>query len=107
MAIDKKYIQPDIRLEVLRQLGIVLDRSDLLTARRLVEKADEAMADHHDELAGQFRNLESLFHYRSGDYQKSLAASRIAASVLAPYGESSDLGQAYLLSGKALVAMGN
>jgi len=44
--------------------------------------------------------------YLSGDYTKTLASSRLAASLLAPHGETEELAKAYLLTGKALVNLG-
>jgi len=99
--------QPDIRSELIRQLRQAIGNGDLIGARQLAAKAESAMADRHDILAGQFRCLEAQLFSRSGDYHQALASSRLAASLLAPHGESSELGQAFLLSGKMLVAMGN
>jgi two-component system NtrC family response regulator len=98
---------PDVRLELLRQIDRAVTGGDIAGATRLAEKARALMVDRQDPVAGRFRCLEAKLFYRTGDYQKALASSRIAAALLAPYGETEDLAEAFLQTGKALVGLGN
>jgi len=105
--IKEKPKKPDIRSELLRQLSQAVLQGDVTGGLRLAEKAGKTIADRDDPRTGQFRCLEARLFFLSGDYQKTLASSRLAASLLAPFGETEDLARAYLLSGKALVSLGN
>lgn len=103
----KEVTGPDVRQELLRQLRQAILARNISGGLRLVESARGAMAERNDSLAGQFRCLEARLYYASGDYQKALTASRMSASLLSPFGESEELGQAYLVSGNSLVELGN
>ncbi|MDD4051205.1 MAG: sigma 54-interacting transcriptional regulator [candidate division Zixibacteria bacterium] len=103
----EKTTNPDFRLELLRQLTLAVTRKDVPGGLRLVESARKMMTDSNDSVAGQFRRLEAHLWYFSGDYQKSLGLSRMAASLLAPFGETVELAYAYYVAGLSLVSMGN
>lgn len=98
--------KPDVRAELLRQLSCAISFRDVSGGLRLVEKARDAMSDRNDPATGQFRRLEAELHHLAGDYRKALASSRIAASLLAPHGETIQLAEVFLLTGKALVNLG-
>jgi len=98
--------KPDVRPELLRQLSCAIRFGDLAGGMRLVEKTRATMSDTRDIHAGRFRRLEAELFYLSGDYAKALASTRIAASVLAPCGETADLAEVFLLTGKALTNLG-
>lgn len=104
---EQTVIQPDIRIELLRQLSQAVQSGDIADGLRLAAKAQPAMADRQDSLSGIFRRLEGELFYASGDSQKALASARMAAMILAPSGETEDLARAYHLAGKALVNLGN
>jgi transcriptional regulator with PAS, ATPase and Fis domain len=103
----EKTPTPDLRLELLRQLTLAVARKNVPGGLRLVESARRMMTDSNDAAAGQFRRLEAHLWYFSGDYQKSLGLARIAASLLAPFGETAELAYAYYVAGLSLVSMGN
>lgn len=105
--LKEKGINPELRLELLRQLALAVQRKDVSGGLRLVEAARQMMTDRNDSAAGQFRRLEAHLWYFSGDYQKSLGLSRMAASLLAPFGETADLAYAYYVAGLSLVSLGN
>ena len=100
------FREPDVRSELLRQLSCAVQFRDISGGLRLAEKAHDAMTERDDPRAGQFRRLEAELLYLSGDYTKTLASSRLAASLLAPHGETEELAKAYLLTGKAPVNLG-
>lgn len=104
---ENNFSKPDIRSELLRQLSQAIQVGDIASGRRLVEAAHDSLADRSDLLAGKFRCLESKLFNLSHDYQKSLASSRLAALILAPLGETEELAQAYMLTGMALINLGN
>lgn len=104
---DDKDNKPDLRHELLRQVTLAVQRKDVSGGLRLVESARAMMTDRNDSAAGRFRRLEAQLWYVSGDYQKSLGLSRMAASLLAPFGETADLAYAYYFAGLSLVSLGN
>lgn len=99
--------KPDLRLELLRQVTLAVQRKDVTGGLRLVESARTMMADRNDAVAGRFRRLEAQLWYLSGDYRKSLGLSRMAASLLAPFGETVDLAQVYYVAGLSLANLSN
>ncbi len=103
-SIDKK---PDVRSEMLRQLSCAVRFQDITGGLRLAGKCHDAMSDRNDPRAGQLRRLEAELLYLSHDYKKALASARIAASLLEPFGETTDLAEVFYLTGKALANMGN
>lgn len=103
----EKPKEPDFRSELLRQIENAVVHRDVTGGLRLAERARELLSDRNDPRTGLFRCLEANLFFLSGDYQKSLTSSRLAASLLAPFGETEDLARAYFLSGKALVSLGN
>jgi len=98
---------PNLRPELLRQLAQALEMGDIAGGLRLAEKAREELTDRDNPATGRFRCLEARLFFASGDYQRALASSRLAASLLAPFGESDELAQAYMTSGMSLVSLGN
>lgn len=103
----EKLKDPEIRSELLRQLENAVNGRDVAGGLKLAERAREVMTDRDDPRTGLFRCLEANLFFLAGDYQKALASSRLAASLLASFGETEDLARAYFLSGKALVSLGN
>ncbi len=103
---DKRY-NPELRQELLRQLAQAVERRDVAGGMRLADSVRHLMTDCNDAPAGRFRRLEAHLCYLSGDYQKALVSSRMAASLLAPYGETADLAYAYYYAGMALISLGN
>jgi transcriptional regulator with PAS, ATPase and Fis domain len=97
----------DVRSELLRQLSCAVRFQDVSGGMRLAVKCHEAMPDRNDPRAGQLRRLEAELFYLSNDYKKALASSRIAASLLEPYGETVELAEVFFLTGKALANLGN
>ncbi|MCP4567514.1 MAG: tetratricopeptide repeat protein [FCB group bacterium] len=104
---ENKANKPNIRNELLRQLKRAIQMGDAAGGLRLAATAREEFTDRTDPRTGLFRCYEARLFYLSSDYQKTLTSSRLAASLLAPFGETVDLAKAYLLSGKALVSLGN
>jgi transcriptional regulator with PAS, ATPase and Fis domain len=101
---DKK---PDIRSEIVRQLSSAVRFKDISGGLHLAEKYREMMTDRNDPRTGQFRRLEAELFYQANEYEKALASARIAASLLEPLGETAELAEAFLLTGNALVSLGN
>lgn len=99
--------KPDVRDEMLRQMKSAVRFQDISGGLRLAEKCRETMSDRSDLRTGLFRRLEAELLYLSNDYKKALASARIAASLLEPFGETSDLAETFLLTGKALTNLGN
>ena len=96
-----------IRSELVRQIARAIQQGDIAGGLRLADKAGELMADRGDTLAGEFRCLEAKLFYLSNDYRRALTSARIASALLAPFGESEQLAEAFLFTGKSLVALGN
>jgi transcriptional regulator with PAS, ATPase and Fis domain len=92
---------------MLRQLECAVRFRDISGGLRLADKCREAMSDRKDPRTGQFRRLEAELFFLSNDYKKALASARIAASMLEPFGETADLAEIFLLTGKVLVNLGN
>jgi transcriptional regulator with PAS, ATPase and Fis domain len=101
------FKNPDVRSELLRRLSRAVRCRDISDGMRLAEECREVMSDRSDPRAGQFRCLEAKLFYLSDDYKKALASARIAASLFEPLGETADLAEIYLLTGKALANLGN
>ncbi len=99
--------KPDVRSELLRQLSCAVRFRDISGGLRLAEKCQDAMSDRSDPTAGQLRRLEAELLYISHDYKKALASARLAASLLEPFGETAELAEVFLLTGKALINLGN
>ncbi len=97
----------NIRTELIRQMATSIQTGDISGGLRLAKKAGPMMADYSDALAGDFRCLEAKLQYLSNNYRLALTSSRLATSLLAPFGETEVLAEAFLTTGKSLVALGN
>lgn len=99
--------QSNIRSELVRQMATSIQRGDIAGGLRLAEKAGSLMTERTDALAGEFRCLEARMHYLSNDYRHALTSARLATAILSPLGETEELAEAFLITGKSLVALGN
>ncbi|MCK5125271.1 MAG: sigma 54-interacting transcriptional regulator [candidate division Zixibacteria bacterium] len=98
---------PDIRAELNRQLTNAIQLSDIASGMRLVEKTGSMMTEYGDTLAGEYRCLEAKLFFLSNDYRLALTSARLATAILAQFGETEQLAEAFLLTGKSLSALGN
>ncbi|MEZ5357380.1 MAG: sigma 54-interacting transcriptional regulator [Candidatus Zixiibacteriota bacterium] len=99
--------ESNIRTELVRQMAASIQRGDMSGGLRLAEKAGSLMIERADALAGEFRCLEARLYYLSHDYRHALTAARLATAILSPLGETEKLAEAFLITGKSLVALGN
>ncbi len=104
---EANFRKSDIRSELLRQLAQAIEGKDIARGLKMASSARTAMLDRNDREAGLFRCLEAQLLYMSHDYRAALASSRLAEAHLTPLGETEALGKAFLISGKALIALGN
>ena len=101
------YKNPDVWSELLRRLSCAVRFRDISGGLRLAEKSQDAMSDRSHPVAGQLRRLEAELLYMNHDYKKALASARLAASLLEPFGETAELADVFLMTGKALINLGN
>lgn len=99
--------ESNIRTELVRQLAAAIQKGDVSGGMRLAEKAGSLMTERSDVLAGEFRCLEARLLYLSTDYRHALSSARLATAILSPLGETEQLAEAFLITGKSLVALGN